>query len=79
MQKNVWPIVIGVVGVAAVLGIVFLLYSRHQSQSYVPQTVGRLEPPATSYSNVEEIELLDFDKDLLMPRKIVVHRKARVE
>jgi len=35
-------------------------------------------PALTTYENIEEIELLDIDPDLLMPRKIVVHRKAKV-
>lgn len=36
------------------------------------------EPAETvRYENIEEIELLDIDKDLLMPRKIIVHRKSK--
>ena len=38
----------------------------------------KTESFAATYDNVEEIELLDIDKDLLMPRKIIIHRKARV-
>lgn len=36
------------------------------------------ESAMTTYDNTEEIELLDIDPDLLMPRKIIVHRKAKV-
>ena len=32
---------------------------------------------APAYENLEEIELQDIDPDLLMPRKIVVHRKYK--
>jgi len=31
----------------------------------------------TTYENIEEIELLDVDPDLLMPRRIIVHRKSK--
>lgn len=33
---------------------------------------------ATTYDNIEEIELLDIDEELLMPRKIIIHRKTTV-
>ena len=32
---------------------------------------------APAYENLEEIELQDIDPDLLMPRRIVVHRKYK--
>ncbi len=35
------------------------------------------QPALTTYENIEEVELLDIDPDLLMPRKIVIHRKSR--
>jgi len=31
----------------------------------------------TTYDNTEEVELLDIDPDLLMPRKIIIHRKSK--
>ena len=35
------------------------------------------EPALTTYENIEEIELVDIDPELLMPRKIIVHRKSK--
>lgn len=35
------------------------------------------QPALTTYENIEEIELVDIDKDLLMPKKIIIHRKSR--
>ena len=35
------------------------------------------EPALTTYENIEEIELLDVDTELLMPRRIVIHRKSK--
>ncbi len=35
------------------------------------------QPALTTYENIEEIELVDIDKDLLMPKKIIVHRKSK--
>jgi hypothetical protein len=40
-----------------------------------------INPPADltpAYENLEEIELQDIDPDLLMPRKIVIHRKYKM-
>ena len=31
----------------------------------------------TTYDNTEEVELLDIDPELLMPRKIIIHRKSK--
>ena len=37
-----------------------------------------ISPPAlTTYENIEEIELVDIDPELLMPRRIVIHRKSK--
>lgn len=33
--------------------------------------------PLTTYENIEEIELLDVDPELLMPRRIVIHRRSQ--
>jgi len=35
------------------------------------------EPALTTYDNTEEVELLDIDPELLMPRKIIIHRKSK--
>lgn len=35
------------------------------------------ETELTTYENIEEIELVDIDPDLLMPRRIIVHRKSK--
>jgi len=34
-------------------------------------------PALTTYENIEEVELLDIDPELLMPRKIIIHRKSK--
>jgi len=75
-------------GLLAIGAIAVALAMRGQSSSSrssltewqpVARTPNPEEPPTvTSYDNIEEIELLDIDKDLLMPRKIIIHRKARV-
>lgn len=43
-------------------------------QSFLPLDE---EPALTTYDNTEEVELLDIDPDLLMPRKIIIHRKSK--
>ena len=35
------------------------------------------ETELTTYENIEEIELQDIDPELLMPRRIIVHRKSK--
>lgn len=52
-----------------------------------PDSYQRLEPPTPdethlsqemiTYDNLEEIELVDIDPELLMPRKIIIHRHSK--
>ncbi|MBU0777952.1 hypothetical protein KKH23_09595 [Patescibacteria group bacterium] len=42
-----------------------------------PSDVVTSKPALTTYENIEEIELLDVDPELLMPRRIVIHRKSK--
>jgi hypothetical protein len=46
-----------------------------EKQSPPPPQITPDTTPA--YENLEEIELQDIDPELLMPRKIVVHRKYK--
>jgi len=49
-----------------------------RASSYIPPTdIVTSEPALTTYENIEEVELLDIDPDLLMPRKIIIHRKSK--
>lgn len=74
-MQSAWPIVIGVVGVAAVLGIIFLFYSRHQAETHMPQK-GMLVGSPTSYKNTATY---DFSwSDDFRSMRVVVHRDARI-
>lgn len=42
-----------------------------------PSDIITSKPALTTYENIEEIELVDIDKELLMPRRIIVHRKSK--
>jgi len=42
-----------------------------------PGEVVTSKPALTTYENIEEIELLNVDPELLMPRRIVIHRKSK--
>lgn len=47
------------------------------TESFFPLPPYPETPSLTTYENIEEIELVDIDPDLLMPRRIVVHRKSK--
>lgn len=51
----------------------YITSAQEEVETIVPQT-----PLATTYENIEEIEFPNgFDPETFMPKKIVVHRKAK--
>jgi hypothetical protein len=49
-----------------------------RASNYIsPTDIVTSEPALTTYENIEEVELVDIDPDLLMPRKIIIHRKSK--
>lgn len=72
---NTWAIVIGALGIAALLSALYLTYKGRESlpagttQQLIPRKVG-------GYKNTQTFELSNFDPDTFMPRKIVAHREV---
>ena len=58
------------------LGIVWPWLQSTESSPFLALPMPKT-PALTTYENIEEIELVDIDPELLMPRRIIVHRKSK--
>lgn len=69
-------LVVAAIGLVGLVAFAAYSWGRRAGQQPAPMLGTALTPQ--KYSNLEEVELLDFDPVLLMPRRIRIHRDAEM-